>query len=132
MFPALGSGCLKQKGQDSYYLWSSFSGGTSPVTLLYYEVMNSKAHADAIPWKTEFWPQQWRIAISWLAVFFMLQAFVPILFFIKGPIIAGQMGAMFQIYNGANSFSKSWLYAVGPNFGILGKKGNSRIKKSCK
>lgn len=33
-----------------------------------------------VSWKTEIWPLQWRIALSWLSGYFIFQLFTPILF----------------------------------------------------
>lgn len=72
-----------------------------------------------ISWKTEFWPQQWRIGLSWLCGFFMFQSFVPFLYHFQGPVMAGKMGATLAIYTAINSLAQSWVYAAGPKFGSL-------------
>jgi hypothetical protein len=74
-------------------------------------------------WRDEFWPQQWRIALSWTCGFFMFQSFVPILFYFQGPVAAGRMGASLQIYSSVNSVASAWIYARGPRMGILGANG---------
>ena len=40
---------------------------------------------------------QWRIAVSWLCSYFTVQVFIPILFALRGPIEAGQMGMSLSI-----------------------------------
>jgi hypothetical protein len=87
---------------------------------------DSRGRPASFSWKDEFWPQQWRIALSWICGFFMYQSFVPILFYFKGPITAGQMGASLQVYNAVSSISASWVYAKGPQLGILGASGKIR------
>src|SRR5581483_1177881 len=48
-------------------------------------------------WRREFWPQQWRIAVSWISGFFMFQSFVPIVFYFQGPVPAGRIGTSLQM-----------------------------------
>ena len=38
----------------------------------------------AMDWKTEMWPFQWRIAVSWVCGFFISQLFNPVLFRYRG------------------------------------------------
>ena len=47
---------------------------------------------ERVDWRTEIWPFQWRLAVSWLCGYFTFQLFNPILFAVRGPIEAGQMG----------------------------------------
>jgi hypothetical protein len=82
-----------------------------------------KSPISAFSWRKEFWPQQWRTAISWMCGFFMFQSFVPVLFYNEGAIVAGRMGASLQIYNAINSIASSWIYARGPRLGMLGAMG---------
>jgi hypothetical protein len=77
----------------------------------------------AFSWRREFWPQQWRIAVSWASGYFMFQSFVPILFYFAGPVAAGRMGASMQVYTAVNSFASAWIYAKGPRLGMLGAAG---------
>ena len=53
--------------------------------------------ANAIAWKREIWPFQWRIAVSWMCSYFTVQVFIPILFARRGPVEAGQMGMSLSI-----------------------------------
>jgi hypothetical protein len=73
----------------------------------------------AVSWRAEFWPQQWRIAVSWLSGFFMFQSFVPFLYYFDGPVAAGRMGATLSVYNAVNAFSMAWVFAAGPRMGAL-------------
>ena len=95
-----------------------------PTFLPFYKVLKMKHNVYHISWRNDFWPQQWRIGVSWLSGFFMFQAFVPIMFYLHGPVIAGQMGVAIQIYNAVNSFAQSWTYAVAPKMGMLSAKKN--------
>lgn len=75
--------------------------------------------SEAVSWRGEFWPQQWRIAVSWLSGFCMFQSFVPFLYYFDGPVAAGRMGATLSVYNAVNAFSISWVFAAGPRMGLL-------------
>jgi len=104
-----------------------------PNFIPYFKILKYRCTTYNISWKKDFWPQQWRIGISWVSGFFMFQSFVPILFRLKGPIVAGQMGATLQIYNAVNAFSQSWVNAVAPKFGILGaRKELTALKRLVK
>lgn len=72
-----------------------------------------------ISWKEEIWPFQWRVALSWLSGYLMLQLFVPILFSVSGPIAAGQMGLSLSIASSILSISIAWVNTKAPLFGYL-------------
>lgn len=82
------------------------------------EILHFSTGEKAIRWATEFWPFQWRIALSWISGFLMYQSFVPISFKLMGPEPAGKIGATMQLFQGANSTSQVWLYASSPKFGM--------------
>lgn len=60
-------------------------------------------------WSKEVWPLQWRIAISWISIYLMTQLCVPILFYFKNPLIAGQMGVSLSIVHMLGLLSQSWI-----------------------
>lgn len=93
-----------------------------PVSLPFRKILKLNNGDNIVSWKNEFWPQQWRIGVSWLSGFFMFQAFVPIMFQLHGPVVAGRMGAAMQIYHAVNSFAQSWTYAAAPKMGMLSAK----------
>ncbi len=79
-------------------------------------------HADLnyhIPWRSEFWPQQWRIWISWLAGMFIFQSFTPIAFQMEGAVAAGQIGVMVQAFHAVNQLASSRLSGDQPKMGAL-------------
>jgi hypothetical protein len=86
-------------------------------------LLRDRGHREHFSWQREFWPQQWRIATSFMAGFCVFQSFVPILFYYQGPVVAGKMGASLQIYNAINSIGLSWANARGPYMGLLGARG---------
>ncbi|MFZ6657238.1 lipopolysaccharide biosynthesis protein [Undibacterium sp. TJN19] len=72
-----------------------------------------------IDWKTEIWPLQWRIAISWLSGYFIFQFFVPVLFAYRGAIEAGQMGMSLSIVSAISTIAIAWVNTKAPQFGRL-------------
>jgi O-antigen/teichoic acid export membrane protein len=79
-------------------------------------------HSKNLPgmkWKTEIWPFQWRIAISWMCGFFIFQIFNPLLFKTQGPAAAGQMGMTMQIIGAMNGFAMVWISTKAPAYGQL-------------
>ncbi len=83
-------------------------------------VSQNDVQLGSISWLEEFWPQQWRIGLSWLSGFLMFQAFVPVMFYFHGPVAAGKLGASMRLYDIVNSVGLSWANAIGPTMGILG------------
>jgi len=72
-----------------------------------------------INWKTEIWPLQWKIALSWLSGYFIFQLFTPVLFAYRGALEAGQLGMSFSIGNALMSISMAWMSTKAPQFGTL-------------
>lgn len=70
-------------------------------------------------WKTEIWPFQWKIALSWLSGYFIFQLFTPVLFAYRGAVEAGQMGMSISIANALLSIPMAWMNTKAPKFGSL-------------
>ena len=62
---------------------------------------------------------QWRIAISWLAGYFVFQLFTPVLFHYHGAVVAGQMGMTLNVSNALLTTSLTLIAAKTPEFGKL-------------
>jgi len=97
-----------------------------PLFRPYSRLASAGTAGEAISWRREFWPLQWRIGTSWLCGFFMFQSFVPFIFQFHGPVVAGKMGATLAVYNAVNMFTQSWLYAVSPQMGMMSARGEFR------
>lgn len=72
----------------------------------------SAAFASAAPyngWKTEVWPLQWRVGLSWLSGYLLTQIYTPVLFHYQGAVVAGQMGLSLTIANMLGLISQSWI-----------------------
>jgi hypothetical protein len=72
-----------------------------------------------VDWRTEMWPMQWRIAVSWISGYFIFSLFVPVLFRFQGPVVAGQMGMTWGLVAVMGSIADSWLSPRAPVLGML-------------
>ena len=72
-----------------------------------------------VHWMREIWPFQWRIAVSWLCTYFTAQVFVPILFWRRGAIEAGQMGMSLSITGYMIVLVLAWTSTKATPFGRL-------------
>jgi hypothetical protein len=79
-----------------------------------------------IRWRSDVWPVQWRIAISWIGAYFTTSLFVPILFRLSGPVAAGQMGMTVTLALVLLAVSSNWIVTKGPRFGVLIAQGEYR------
>ncbi len=77
-----------------------------------------------INWRKDFWPQQWRIFLSWLAGFLVFQSFVLIAFKLSGPVAAGQMGLTVQAFHAINQLASARLMLDQPRMGTYAAKGD--------
>lgn len=62
-----------------------------------------------VVWKTEIFPYQWRIALSWMSGYFIFQLFNPAIFAFEGAKAAGQFGMTMALLNGVLSIPMSWI-----------------------
>jgi hypothetical protein len=70
-----------------------------------------------VSWWGEVWPMQWKIALTWIAGYFVFELFTPVLFHYQGAIIAGQMGMTLSAANSLLAVSLMWSYTKAPEFG---------------
>jgi O-antigen/teichoic acid export membrane protein len=82
-------------------------------------LLEEKAESASIKWKTEIWPFQWRIALSWLSGYFIFQLFTPVLFAYRGAVEAGQMGISISVANALMGIAIAWINTKAPGFGSL-------------
>ena len=68
-------------------------------------------------WKSEIASFRTRIGITSLSTYFFSQILIPILFFVEGPKIAGQMGVSLTIAGMLGVLSQSWVTYQIPNLG---------------
>jgi hypothetical protein len=73
----------------------------------------------SICWSREVWPFQWRIAVSCMCTYFTMQVFIPILFALRGPVEAGQMGMSLSIAGYIAGLVLPWITTKATPFGRL-------------
>ncbi len=80
-------------------------------------LLRSRNGEAAIEWRREVWPFQWRIAVSSMCYYFTAQVFVPILFALRGPVVAGQMGMALSITGYMTVLALAWTSTKSTPFG---------------
>lgn len=83
-------------------------------------------HGHAIHWRTEIWPFQWKIAISWLCTYLTSSAFTPIVFATRGPVEAGRMGMSLNICASLGALAIAWMNTKAAPFGAMIARGERR------
>lgn len=73
----------------------------------------------AIDWRREVWPFQWRIAVSWMCSYFTVPILIPILFALRGPVEAGQVGMSLSITGYMSVLALAWTSTKATPFGSL-------------
>lgn len=69
---------------------------------------------EAISYRYEIFPLQWKLAISWIAGYFIFQIFNPLVFKFSGPELAAKMGTTLSILNSILFISISWIQTKTP------------------
>ena len=72
-----------------------------------------------INWRYDLLPMQWRIALSWMAGYFIFQLTTPLVFHYQGATTAGQVGMTLALTASVNSLASIWLFTKVPAFGRL-------------
>lgn len=74
---------------------------------------------EKVKYRTEIFPYQWKIALSWVSGYFISQLFNPVIFAIEGPVVAGQMGMTLSALGGITALSLSWMSTKVPLYSGL-------------
>jgi hypothetical protein len=82
-------------------------------------LLRHKTGPNRIEWKSEVWPFQWRIAVTWICAYFVSQLFNPVLFAYRGAVEAGRMGMSLSIMGALTSVSIAWVNTKAAPFGTL-------------
>lgn len=69
---------------------------------------------NALSWRRDLLPFQWRIAVSWASGYVIFQLFTPITFRMYGPVAAGQIGLILAISSSLSTLAMSWVNAKAP------------------
>lgn len=83
--------------------WQSLAGRTS----------------DAISWRNDIWPLQWKMGVFGIAGFLAFSLFTPVMFQFHGSVVAGQMGMTWTILIALESAAYAWVQVRTPLFGML-------------
>jgi hypothetical protein len=90
------------------------------------EMLRHASTGRAVHWKTEVWPFQWRIAVSWMCCYFTVQILIPILFALHGAVDAGRMGMSLSITGYMTVLALSWTSTKATPFGSMIARGAFR------
>lgn len=96
--PALGAACT------ALWQWLTLRRRTRVLVL---DLRQAAAHP--VSWRAEVWSFQWRAGVSAASGYVTLQAFVPILFYFRGPAAAGRMGLTLLVLNAVVGAAMTWL-----------------------
>jgi len=86
-------------------------------------LLREPAHEGGVLWRTEVWPFQWKIAVTWLCSYFAIQIFTPILFAYRGPAEAGQFGVSLSITTYLSALVLTWMSTKATPFGQMIARG---------
>jgi hypothetical protein len=86
---------------------------------LFVDLWHVTSDAHPIHWRSEVWPFQWRMAVSWVSGYIIFQLFNPIIFAAKGPLEAARMGMSLMVVISISSFAVAWINARAVDYGAL-------------
>lgn len=83
----------------------------------------SKIHSDetvsSIQWKKDILPFQWKVACSWMAGYFTVSIFTPVLLWLRGPVDAGKMGLTISMLGSCTVVAAAIMQANASKLGSL-------------
>jgi hypothetical protein len=82
-------------------------------------LLHTQVDKRGVSWRTEVWPFQWKIAVSWLCSYFTIQIFIPVLFAYSGPTEAGQLGMSLSITTYLSTLVLAWISTKATPFGQM-------------
>jgi hypothetical protein len=88
------------------------------------------APAGVLSWQRDVFPLQWRLAVSWISGYIIMQLFVPVSFASFGSVKAGQIGITMAIFSSIQIIGASWVVARIPVFSGLISTGDWTALKS--
>ena len=74
---------------------------------------------EAISYRSELWPLQWKFALSWLSGYLLYSLFTPVLFAFHGPELAGRMGMTAAAATAISSAAFAVMATKVPRLAIL-------------
>lgn len=85
----------------------------------FFDLFRHRSELPSMSWRSEIWPFQWRIALSWMSGYLSYQLINPLLFATHGPVAAGQVGMSLQIIGAMSGIAMPWVSTKAPLFGQL-------------
>ncbi len=82
-------------------------------------LLRGPVDAGTVSWRSEVWPFQWKIAVSWICAYFTVQIFTPVLFAYRGPAEAGRFGISLSITTYLSTLVLSWMSTKATPFGQM-------------
>jgi hypothetical protein len=84
-------------------------------------------------WREEMLPVQLKLSVSWVFGYMNHQSLVPIIFYILGPVSAGQFGFLMSIVNAVKSLSSTFVAKESPLFGrYIARQQYSKLRSILK
>jgi hypothetical protein len=85
-----------------------------------------KVSSQRMLWRSEIFPLQWRVAVSWISGYFISQAFTPLIFARQGAVEAGRLGIALTIFSSVSALGMSWVNANAPKMARYIARGNRK------
>lgn len=84
-------------------------------------VLRHKPGAHQTSFRTDIWPLQWRMAVSWVSGYLTIPLFAPLLAHIGawGPVEAGRMGVSLSVAAKIGDVAMAWMNTKAAPFGRL-------------
>jgi hypothetical protein len=83
------------------------------------DLLQFREEGSHVRWRTEVWPMQWRMALSWVGGWFVFQVFSPVVFAYQGAAAAGRMGMTVTLSQAVVSIGSAWTTPKAAVFGQL-------------
>lgn len=90
----------------------------------FFKIFSRRPEHGVVSWRQEIWPFQWRIAVSWMAGYFIFSVITPVVFRLASPEDAGRIGFTLQLTRVIATVATSWSTSRLPEFGMLVAKYN--------
>jgi hypothetical protein len=114
----------------AYPIFAAVSLGWQVVWLsfrarhFFQDILRIRGSQAIVSWRSEVWPFQWRIGLTWLSSYFISQFFNPVLFAFHGPVAAGQMGMSLGVANALLATGVAWMNTKCAPMGTLVARGD--------
>ena len=82
-------------------------------------LLRRPASEQSVSWRSEIWPFQWKIAVSWICAYVSIQFFTPVLFAYRGAAEAGQFGMSLSITGHMWALALAWMSTKATPFGQM-------------